>query len=94
MKSLIKFLQNINTASIDSVEVIGGPDPWRTTLVVDIRPTKGKLDRCHDEGGGVRLWRAPGLGVTRVYLQGRAPRVRCAEHGVVAASVPWARHGS
>ncbi|MCL2150751.1 MAG: ISL3 family transposase [Coriobacteriia bacterium] len=103
MKSLIKLLQNIKFMAIDGFEVVGGPDPWDTTLVVDVRPTKGKLDRCpkcgkrgryYDEGGGARLWRALDLGVTKVYFRGRAPRVRCAEHGVVVASVPWARHGS
>ena len=26
--------------------------------------------------------------------RGQAPRVRCAEHGVVVAHVPWARHGA
>lgn len=28
----------------------------------------------------------------RVFLEADAPRVRCAEHGVVVAHVPWARH--
>lgn len=30
----------------------------------------------------------------RVFIEADAPRVRCAEHGVVVAAVPWARHGS
>jgi transposase len=29
-----------------------------------------------------------------VYLEAKMVRVRCAEHGVVAAAVPWARHAS
>jgi len=29
-----------------------------------------------------------------VYLEADAPRVCCAEHGVVVAAVPWARHGA
>src|SRR5438034_11416893 len=28
------------------------------------------------------------------YLEADAPRVSCPEHGVVVASVPWARHGA
>jgi transposase len=29
-----------------------------------------------------------------VWLEAEAPRVRCREHGVVVAHVPWARHGA
>jgi transposase len=32
------------------------------------------------------------LGTTRVFLEADAPRVRCREHGVIVAAVPWARH--
>lgn len=42
----------------------------------------------------MRRWRGLDLGSTRVFLQAAAPRVRCGEHGVVVAGVPWARHGS
>ena len=31
---------------------------------------------------------------SRVFVEADAPRVRCAEHGVVVAHVPWARHGA
>jgi transposase len=30
----------------------------------------------------------------RAVLEADAPRVRCPEHGVVVAAVPWARHGA
>lgn len=30
----------------------------------------------------------------RAVIEAEAPRVRCAEHGVVVAFVPWARHGA
>ena len=30
----------------------------------------------------------------QVWLVAEAPRVRCTEHGVVVAAVPWARHSS
>lgn len=39
----------------------------------------------------MRLWSALDLGTTRVILLGRASRVVCPDHGVVAADVPWAR---
>jgi transposase len=34
------------------------------------------------------------LGTVQVVIEAGAPRVQCAEHGVVVAAVPWARHGS
>ena len=34
------------------------------------------------------------LGLLRSFLEADAPRVTCPEHGVVVASVPWARHGT
>jgi transposase len=33
-------------------------------------------------------------GTTRTFLQAAAPRVRCPEHGVQVAHVPWARPGA
>ena len=44
--------------------------------------------------GRVRRWRALDFGRTKVFVCARVPRVRCAEHGVVVAEVPWARHGA
>jgi transposase len=32
------------------------------------------------------------LGQMRAFIEADAPRVRCREHGVVVAAVPWARH--
>jgi transposase len=34
------------------------------------------------------------LGTIRAVIEADAPRVCCAEHGVVVALVPWARHGA
>src|SRR5450759_4442730 len=34
------------------------------------------------------------FGQVRAFLEADSPRVRCAEHGVIAAQVPWARHGA
>lgn len=70
-------------------------------VVVSVRPYKRRQHRCgvcgarcprYDSGGGLRRWRALDLGPMRVFLESEAPRVRCADHGVVVAAVPWARH--
>lgn len=52
----------------------------------------GGLAPGYDQGEGRRRWRGLDVGVTRCYLEANAPRVRCAEHGVVVARVAWARH--
>ena len=72
-------------------------------LVARVRPTRSRRGRCglcqrrcpgYDQGGGRRRWRTLDLGVVRAFLEADAPRVRCRQHGVVAAAVPWARHGA
>src|SRR5680860_1376396 len=72
-------------------------------IVVSVRPRKATKRRCgrcgkrcpgYDQGDGRRRWRALDLGTTRAFLEADSPRVRCLEHGVVAAQVPWARHGA
>ena len=72
-------------------------------IVVAVRPRKGARRRCgvcrrrcpgFDQGEGRRRWRALDLGTVRAFLEAEAPRVECAEHGVVVAAVPWARHGA
>lgn len=72
-------------------------------FVVSVRLRRRDRHRCgicrrrspgYDAGDGRRRWRAPDLGLTRAYLEADAPRVRCPEHGVVVAAVPWARHGA
>lgn len=79
-------------------------DPTRTVLIFDLRLDGRAAVRCgrcqapspgYDGGRAQpRCWRGLDLGSTRVLLRSRVPRVRCAEHGVTAAAVPWARHGS
>lgn len=72
-------------------------------VVAHVRPTRSARGRCgvcrrrcpgYDGGGGRRRWRGLDLGAVRVVLEADAPRVSCLEHGVVVASVPWARHGA
>ena len=82
-------------------------DPWtfpeESQLLVRLRPARAERQRCpycgrrcpgYDSGNGERRWRAPDFGLVRVFIVAAAPRVRCAEHGVVVARVPWARHDS
>ncbi|MCK0438636.1 ISL3 family transposase [Gordonia alkaliphila] len=70
-------------------------------LVAHVRPVarqRGRCGRCqrrspqYDGGPGRRRWRALDLGTIRAELEADTPRVRCREHGVVVAAVPWARH--
>jgi len=70
-------------------------------LIVHVRPTARARSRCgvcgrrrpgYDPGEGRRGWRSMDLGTMRAVLEADAPRVRCPQHGVVVASVPWARH--
>jgi transposase len=72
-------------------------------LVVRVRPRRRDLSRCgvcgrrspgYDRGEGPRRWRALDLGTTKAFVEAAAQRVECAQHGVVVARVPWARHGS
>jgi transposase len=76
-------------------------DEMGATLVVHAKPHHSERRRCglcsrrgplYDRGDGRRRWRALDLGVIQAVIEAEAPRVRCAEHGVVVAAVPWARH--
>lgn len=76
-------------------------DDVADAIVVSVRPAaraRGRCGRCrrrsprYDGGEGRRRWRALDLGTTRVFVEAGAPRVRCRDHGVIVAAVPWARH--
>jgi transposase len=78
-------------------------DDDEEVIVASVRPRKGATRRCgicsrrcprYDHGDGRRRWRALDLGTVPTYLEAEAPRVACPDHGVVVASVPWARHGA
>jgi len=88
-----------NSTVIDGVEF----EDQSESIVVSVRPRKGAKQRCglcqrrcprYDHGEGRRRWRGPDLGLLRSFLEADAPRVTCRDHGVVVASVPWARHGA
>lgn len=78
-------------------------DEDEEVIVASVRPRKGATRRCgicqircpgYDKGEGRRRWRTLDLGTIPTYLEADAPRVSCTTHGVVVASVPWARHGA
>jgi transposase len=72
-------------------------------VVVSVRSRRaGRLTcgRCgrpsarYDRGEGRRRWRTLDLGAMRWDVEADAPRVVWHIHGVVVATVPWARHGA
>jgi transposase len=87
---------------VEAVELEVGDD-GEAVVVASVRPARRRASRCgqclgrcagYDRGEGRRRWRGLDLGTTRVFLEAEAPRVRCREHGVIVAAVPWARHDS
>jgi transposase len=96
-KSVWERACGLTETVVEGVEFDGSAD----AIVVSVRPVarvRGRCGQCrrrsprYDAGEGRRRWRALDLGTTRVFLEARAPRVRCREHGVIVAAVPWARH--
>lgn len=92
-------LLDVQHTVIEGVEL--EQDGGQEVLVARVRPTRSRRGRCgrcgrrcpgYDQGEGTRRWRGLDLGTTKVFLQASAPRVVCAEHGVIVAAVPWARH--
>ncbi len=101
MRSMMLWarLLGLVRAVVEGVEF----DEAEECVVVSVRPRKGAKRRCgrcgkrcpgYDRGDGRRRWRALDLGTIRAYVEADSPRVRCSEHGVIAAQVPWARHGA
>lgn len=99
INTLINRLLNIKETVVEEVYF----DTYREEeiLVIRVRPYKRQKHRCpqcgekcsgYDKGGNLRRWRSMDFGGMRVYIEAYAPRVKCKEHGVVVASVPWAEH--
>ena len=95
--SLWRGLLGVEKTVLERVEF----DEDAQVLVAHVRPAKRQRSRCgvcgrrspgYDSGAGRRRWRALDLGTVVAVLEAEAPRVTCREHGVVVASVPWARH--
>lgn len=94
-----RALLGVEDTVVEGVEF----DEEAQQLIMNVRPVARSRDRCglcrrrcagYDRGQGPRRWRSLDVGVLQVFLIAEAPRVRCPEHGVVVAHVPWARHGA
>lgn len=92
-------LLGVERAIVEDVEL----DEATGSLVVTVRLRRRDRSRCglcrrrcpgYDPGDGRRRWRALDLGTAKAYLEADGPRVRCPEHGVIVAAVPWAHHGA
>jgi transposase len=97
-----KRLLGVEHVAIETVRVATGMH-GREVAVVELRPDSRARLRCPkctrkcpfgDEGEGVRRWRSLDVHGRECYLQAGAPRVQCPSHGLIVASVPWARHAS
>ena len=69
-------------------------------FVVHVRLRARDKSRCpecqrvcagYDQGRTRRRWRTHSLGLGKTFVQATVPRVRCPEHGILVAYVPWAR---
>jgi transposase len=87
------------TVVIEAVKV----DEQADAVVVSCRLRRATARRCgrcgrrssgFDRGEGRRRWRHLDAGTVKVFVEADAPRVRCRDHGVTVAQVPWARHGA
>ena len=98
--SLWRVLAGAEKTVVEAVEF----DQDTAAIVVMVRPVSRAVNRCgvcsrrcprYDAGQArPRRWRGLDVGTVRLQLQYRLPRVRCPEHGVVTAHVPWAKHGA
>ena len=96
-------LLGVQRAIIEDVSVEEDEEGEMAALVVAVRLRRGDQGRCgkcrrrcprEDRGEGRRRWRHFDLGTLRSFIEATAPRVRCGDHGVVVAWVPWARHAA
>jgi transposase len=92
-------LLGVEGSIVEDVELDDASD----SLIVRVRLQPRDRRRCgrcrrrcpgYDGGEGRRRWRTLDLGTTKAYVEAAAPRVRCPEHGIIVAAVPWARHGA
>ena len=99
--SLIKRLLRIDKIVVKGVYFENYSD--EETLIIRAQPQMRDTNRCplcgkrcpgYDSASKIRRWRSLDFGTQRVYIEASAPRVKCTEHGVVVARVPWARHRS
>jgi len=99
--SLVKRLLKVEKIVIENVYFEN--DTEEEILIIKARPLSRDTNRCplcgkrcpgYDSASRTRRWRSLDFGSQRIYIEANSPRVKCKEHGVVVAQVPWARHGS
>ena len=90
-------LLGVEKTTVERVEY----DERAGAITAHVKPHERERRRCpqcrrrcpvYDRGEGRRRWRALDLGTVVAELEADAPRIRCTEHGVLVAAVPWARH--
>jgi transposase len=101
-RRLLTRMLGIDPKQVRVIEAVQEEVEGRSRLVVRVRPKARLQSRCGRcqarcpgyDPGRERRWRAMDFGRTIVEVGAALPRVRCPEHGVVMAAVPWARHGA
>jgi len=99
--SLIKRLLRIDKIVIEDVyfEVNNEEE----VCIIAARPLSRDTNRCpicgkrcpgYDLTFKKKRWRCLDFGSQRMFIEALSPRVKCTEHGVLVAKVPWARHKS
>jgi len=99
--AFIKRLLKIDRIVIENVYFEGNEN--EEYCIIRARPMSREKSRCpicgklcpgYDSAKKTRRWRSLDFGSQRVYIEANAPRVKCSEHGVIVAKVPWARHNT
>lgn len=97
-KKILKSVLNVKHIAIDDMKFSNDG-----SIAIMVHPTKSEKCRCgicgkksprYDNGHKRRKWRTCDWNTNNVYIVADEYRVKCPEHGVVTASVPWARHAS
>jgi len=97
---VFRRLLGVQHTVVESVRLVKDEERDEEVIVASVRPVASHALRCsrcgrrcryRDAGEGRRRWRTLDLGTVKAFLEADAPRVTCAEHGVIVAAVPWAR---
>ena len=97
--TLAKIFCDVNHSVVENLSLDVRPDGTKC-VIIDLRPYRREQNLCPVCGkrcptydhtqAEPRLWRSLDNHGVIVYLRYRLPRVKCPEHGVHAAGVPWA----
>ena len=94
---VFRRLLGVEHTVVEGVELVKDEERGEEVLIASVRPVASHALRCsscrrrcpyRDAGDGRRRWRTLDLGTVQAYLEADAPRVSCAEHGVIVAAVP------